>query len=126
MNEPVFQDIVNALSEILPPKWNRVIYRADYTAGSYSMKYYIDLGDGEYTDCFKLGTPSRQQIISTFRSIHKIIAADRQSLDEKGKWSVMTMMIDSSGKFKADFDYTDISENPISYQKDWEQRYLKS
>ena len=34
------------------------------------------------------------------------------------------MIIDSNGSFKTDFDYNDISDNSISYEKDWKKRYL--
>ena len=115
---------MDILADILPAKWERLVYRADYTEDSYSMKYYVDLGKKKYTDCFKLGTPSKSQILATFRKLNTIIAPDRQALSSKEKWSVMTIKIESSGKFKADFDYTDISERPISYQESWEKKYL--
>lgn len=124
MNDAVFQNILDSLGTVLPSKWEKVIFRADYTDGSYSMKFYVDYGNGDYIDCFKLGTPSKQQILSAFRSINKDIAVERQGLSAKEKWSVMTMAIEQSGKFKADFDYTDISKNIISYQTAWEKRYL--
>ena len=124
MNDLMFQDIMDILADILPQKWARAVYRADYTEGSYSMKYYVDLGDGEYTDCFKLGTPTKSQVLSAFRAMNEKIITYRQSLSDKEKWSVLTMTVDSSGKFKADFDFTNISEIPVSYQTDWENRYL--
>ena len=124
MNETIFQSVVDGLRPILPEKWESVIYRADYTEGSYSMKYYVDFGDGKYIDCFKLEKLSKQQILATFRSINKTISTERQNLPDKERWSVMTMMIAPSGRFKTDFDYRDISENMISYQAEWEQRYL--
>lgn len=124
MGDSIFQSIIDILTDILPAKWERLIYRADYAEGSYSMKYYVDLGDKKYTDCFKLGTPSKSQILATFRKLNTIIAPDRQTLSSKEKWSVMTIKIEPSGKFKADFDYTDISERPISYQESWEKKYL--
>ena len=34
------------------------------------------------------------------------------------------MTVDSEGKMKLDFDYTDISNDVIAYEEQWKKKYL--
>lgn len=124
MNEKLFQDIFDKLQEVLPEGWSRIAFYAGYTKGSYSMKYYVDDGCGEYIDCFSLNSVNKAKNIHLFVSIDKIISQARGKLDEKNKWNVLSMFINSNGKINANFDYTDISENSIEYEQEWKKRYL--
>ena len=36
----------------------------------------------------------------------------------------MTFIVDSKGKMKTDFDYTDLSEGSYEYKKAWKQKYM--
>ena len=124
MNEKLFQNIFEKIQDVLPHDWKRVMFYAGYTKGSYSMKYYVDNGDG-YIDCFNLGNIKKTQLIQLFMSIDKIISCERKSLEENNKWTVLSMFVSSDGMVKTEFDYTDISENIISYENKWKQKYLK-
>lgn len=125
MDERLFQKIFDELQKILPDEWNRVAFFAGYTKGSYSMKYYVDDGKTGYVDCFKLSNVNKSTVIRLFMSIDKIISSERNKLDESKKWTVLSLFIDSEGKITAKFDYTDISENAISYEKEWKEKWLK-
>lgn len=124
MDKEIFQGIYEKLSPVLPQDWKTVIFRADYTESSYSMKFYIDSGNGTYVDCYNLTNTSKTVLIKVFMAVDGIISAERRKLQEKDRWSVMTVIVSSDGKFKSDFDYRDISENMISYQDEWEKKYL--
>ena len=73
MNENMFQNIFDKLQEVLPQKWDKIVFYASYFQGSYNMKYFIDLGDGEYKDCFSLGNIPNMQLMKLFMDINKII-----------------------------------------------------
>lgn len=124
MNEKLFQIIFDKLQEVVPVKWHKIIFYAAYTNGSYGMKYYVDMGNGQFTDCFSIEGISDMRLMKLFVSLDKDIAVYREQLEDLKKWNVLTMMIESTGTFKTDFDYSDISENFISYEKDWAKRYL--
>lgn len=124
MNEKLFQVIYEKLQEVVPVKWHKIVFYAGYSKGSYNMKYYVDRGNGQYIDCFHLDGISDMQLMKLFVSIDKEIAAFREKLEESKKWNVMTMIVESNGTFKTDFDYDEISDNSISYEKDWVKRYL--
>lgn len=124
MNQAIYQTIFDKLQNYLPEKWNKLVFYAGYTDGSYSMKYFVKNGDGAYVDCFSLQGVNRSELIKLFIDINKDLAAERENLDLKHKWTVFTMVVDQFGKMRTEFDYTDISENSIAYEQDWKKRYL--
>lgn len=124
MDNSIFQKIFDLLQGVLPNTWDNLVFYASYSKGSYSMKFYVRNGDTEYLDCFQLPNINRIQIVRLFMSIDKILSPERAMEEETKKWSVMTMRVDSNGNMKSDFDYTDISENFISYEREWKEKYL--
>ncbi len=125
MNNIFFQKVFDELRTILPDKWEKMVYYVFYAEGSFSMKYYIDCGDGKFIDCFSQRDIDRKNILKVFMDLDKIISAERNKLDDKDKWYVFTMDVDSSGKMKSDFGYTDVSENITAFEKEWKNKYLK-
>jgi len=124
MNDKILQDIIDKLEELLPGGWKKVILFVGYTVGSYSMKYYTDNGNGQYVDCFSQNGVDKAHLIKLFMEIDRIISQERKNLDDKSKWTVMTMMVNSDGRMKTEYDYTDISKNAIAYEHSWKEKYL--
>ena len=123
MNNTIYQTIFDKLQEYLPANWDEVVFYAAYTEGSYSMKYYVKNGT-EITSCFNLMNINKAQLVKLFMSIDKELKSERKTLSAKDTWSVMTMIVGADGVMKAHYDYTDISENSISFEKAWEEKYL--
>lgn len=124
MREISYQGIFNTLQEILPDDWHKVVFYAQYGENSYSMKYFVDSGDGVYTDCFKLKGISKRDIIKAFAVIDSQIMPIRKELSKKDTWSVMTLVVDDECNFKADYEYEDIFEDSIGYYQRWKEKYL--
>ena len=125
MDNKVFQDIFDILQPVLPKEWKKFLLFIGYTEGSYTMKYYTCNDSGVYIDCFSQKEVSRAQLIRIFMNIDKIVSPQRKELDEKSRWTVMTMIVSADGSMRSEFDYDDISENAIQYDRDWERKYLK-
>ena len=125
MKDIPYQSIFNVLLEVLPDNWHKVVFFAEYAESSYSMKYFVDFGDGKFVECFKLGDIPKRNIIRSFALIDNLIMPVRRELTKKDTWSVMTLSIDKEGYFKADYDYDDISEDPIEYYQKWKNKYLR-
>ena len=125
MKDIPYQSIFNTLQEILPDNWHKVVFYAQYGENSYSMKYFVDSGDGVYTECFKLKGISKKDIIKAFAVIDSQIMPVRKELSKKDTWYVMTLIVDDEGNFKADYEYEDISEDSIGYYQRWKEKYLK-
>ena len=121
MDEELFQDIFDVLQDVLPDKWSKLVFYAAYFEGSYSMKYYIDNGTGQYQDCFSLF--SRKDLIKKFMELDKIIIASRKKLSDKDMWTCLTMIVEENGDFCTKFDYNTIVD-PIKYEQIWKKKVL--
>lgn len=124
MNSDMYQNIFDLLAEVLPENWCKLVFMAGYTEGSYSMKYYVKTGFDNYLDCFELGNIDNLQILQLFIKLDSVISPERSSLQDSEKWNVLSMTVDSDGKMKTDFDYTDISNDVITYEEEWKKKYL--
>ena len=116
-------NVFNKIEKYLPNGWQKCCFYAAYTVGGYTMKFYVKNVEGKYIDCFNLGV-DENDLTFLFIDIDDIIFPQREALDEKNKWSVLSIFVNADGKASANLDYTDISENTIGYQRDWEQKYL--
>lgn len=125
MKDIPFQSIFNTLQEVLPVEWHKVVFYTQYGESSYSMKYFVDSGNGEYIECFKLKGTSKREIIKAFAVIDSQIMPFRKELSNKDKWCVMTLIVDDEGNFKAEYEYDDVSENSFEYFQKWKDKYLK-
>lgn len=119
----IISSVFNKVEKYLPNDWQKCCFYAAYTIGGYTMKFYVKNAEGKYIDCFNLGI-DENDLTFLFMDIDDIIYPQREQLDTKNKWSVLSIFVDSDGKVNANLDYTDISENTIGYQRDWEQKYL--
>ena len=125
MDETVFSNIFAIISDFLPPRWNRMVFYACYTGGSYSMKFFYMQDGGEFIDCFHIPEVSQAKLFRAFLAIDKTLSTIRNG-DEKGElWTVFTMMVDGDGGVKAEFEYEDHSEDMIEYESKWMDKYLK-
>lgn len=124
MDEKIFQEVWDKIQDYLPDGWKKVVFFAGYTEGSYGMKFYCKSDGGSYIDCFRLPGAIKTKLIRTFMDVDKILAKERKKLDGKNKWTVFTMMVDADGNMKAEFDYSDYSEDMISYEREWKNKYL--
>lgn len=125
MNEKIYQKIFDAIQDYLPESWAKVVFMAGYTEGSYNMKFYVSEDGKSFVDCFSLKTCTKAQLIKLFMGIDKAISKERKQLSDKDRWTVMTLSANANGSFKVSFDYENISENFLAYEKDWKKNYLK-
>lgn len=125
MSEIIYQKVFDEIQNDLPEGWTRMVFFVAYTEGSYSMKYYYRLDGEGYLDCFSQSGSKMSQLINKFMTIDKILSEERNMLPEEKRWTVMTMVVDANGSFKTEYDYCDVSENMITYERTWENRYLQ-
>lgn len=125
MNNEIFQKVFDVLQDNINIDWKRIIFYVGYSSNSYSMKYYVDDGAGMYKSCFELPGFSMANATKMFAQIDSVIAKERKSLSDQDKWNVLTMIVDDSGHMQTVFDYTDLSEGSIEYEKKWKEKYIK-
>ena len=118
-----FQTIFNIISDYLPKKWDKVAMYFLCSGNMFISKFYVDMGNG-FVDCYNLGY-QRPVLGRIFRSLEAVLIKERTELPPKNVWSVFTMLVDSNGKFEADYEYEDVSETFIEHQKKWEEKHIK-
>ena len=124
MCEIDFQKLYELLDGVVPDSWTRIVFRAEYREGSYSMKYYVKNSTGKYVDCYSLPGIKEDDIVTSYIEIDKVLYPERMKLQNDRRWSVLTFSIDSDGLFKTDFCYDDIDENYFEFVEEWKKKYL--
>ena len=121
--ESVFQDVFSKIEDHLPSDWQRVAIYFAKVNKMMDFKYYVDTGDG-YVVNLRLADYDGLECAKLTIAIDKLLMAERDKLPKKQQWSVFTMFIDSSGKFKVDYYYDNISKTFPQYKADWESKFI--
>ena len=119
----IYQVIFDEISEYLPNFWEKLIVYLEHGQESYSYSFYVK-ENGKYIKCFDLKEISEDKMYASFARIEKIVSEERKKFC-KEVWSNLTMVVNSDGKMKMDFDYTDLSLGNYEYKKNWKEKYLQ-
>ncbi len=122
INNKVYQDIYDELSQYLPDEWEKMIVYLEYGNASYSFSFYIKIKD-RYVKCYDLPNVSDNKLSDSFAIIDDIISSERRK-EKNELWSNMTMTVSKSGIMHSDFDYTDLSDGTYQFKKNWKKKYL--
>lgn len=119
-----YQEIYNELEQYFPAAWERIVYYAEYGEGVYQMEFFVRDATGKYTKCFDLNGVAMEDLLSSFKKIDRMIKEVRKDLDDKDKWSNLTVIIEKTGEFDAQFDYTNLLDSGYEYKEAWKKKYL--
>lgn len=121
----MLQNIVSILERTLPGDWESVVFYVEYPADAFSIEYFVKTqAKNGYIKCFDTPGISRSDLISNFIEIDEVISPVREALKPSKKWNSMTLVLESSGKFRVDYDYSDVSDSAYARKKEWKARYL--
>lgn len=123
MNEKNYKLIAEQLIKVVPNGWTDIIFYGEFGESSYSFEYHVRFDDEEYIQCFKLKDISKTDILAAFAKINRILESERDTLSDN-RWTNCTFLLNKSGKFKMDYDYTELGENSYAYQAVWKFKYL--
>lgn len=129
--ENLYTYIANTVLEMIPEKWDWVKLYDEYWEGYYKCYfYYSPAGSGEHV--YSLDIPDEYEISQeTFDHLdeqlydyHKAFWNEFKNQGEE-PWTNLTLSLQSDGKMKIDYDYSDLSDlNPLEKRKRWESDYL--
>ena len=127
----IYENIANTLNETIPEKWDKVIMYTElledvsevfffyYPAGSNEFVYSLDIPElfkvdkSEYDTLIKKLTDELYTLWYEFKN------------NEQEQWTNLTFILENDGKFKIDYDYTDLSNvSPREHHWIWEYKYL--
>ena len=120
----MLQGIASILEETLPEDWSKVVFYAEYAEGAFSIEYYVaGSGKDDFVKCFDQKGVSRASLMKNFMAINKFIEPERAALKPEKRWGSMTLILHSNGKFKVDYDYSDMTENAYRKVTEDEREY---
>ncbi len=104
----LYSTIFDYLQVSFPKTWKRIIFYTIMASESYSMKYFIDYGDGNFIDCFSAKDADQRMIRKAFMDVYQVLNKHRRQLPEKEQWSTFVFSINNEGKLKVNYGYDEI------------------
>lgn len=116
-----FQQIANVISPVFPVKWEKVRVFCQLDQDSYEFFFFVKV-EGEYIQNFDLEKKyaiTRKEIRAVFKELF-LLMKDSQ---KENNWRFITLLINSNGDFKADYDYKE-GDVTLENKEDWKKQYL--
>ena len=127
----LYQQIGETIYDLIPEEWKKLYLYAEVSEGlSYVYfyyypednacpVYYLDIPERFYIDRREYKLKSLK-LFHQFEELWKTFKEHDQE-----PWTNLTLFMDSSGKFKIDYDYEDLSDaSPLHRRIIWKYRYL--
>ena len=127
----LYNKIANILNETIPEEWDKIYMYAEinedmqrtffnyYPKGSNESVYSLDI-----PEVFEVSEEEQDQLryqLSDF--LTELWQEFKDS--EQEVWTNLTFILESTGKFKIDYDYTDLSEaSPRKQHIIWDYKHL--
>lgn len=126
-----FQKIYEIISPSLPKNWERIVLFVAIIHGRWELNYFVKVNEKRlllnrriYKDCSSLGLNYSSLRDISFE-LQKEIVKNYDFLEEKKKWSGLTIEINSNGDFNSTFEYSRENVEKEDYFDSWKNQYLK-
>lgn len=127
----IYQKIASTINETIPEEWDKVFIYGEITEdmqktffnywpkGSNKSVYSLDI-----PELFDISEDEQDEL--RYQLIDELTELwEEFKNNEQGVWTNLTFILESSGKFKVDYDYTDLSEtSPRKQHILWDYKYL--
>jgi len=130
LNE-IYSKIANTLNDVIPEDWDKVLMYGEISEGAEEVFFYyypagqdkpvyshnipeiFDISEDEYDELLL-------QLIDNITELQNELKNNGQE-----PWTNLTFILESNGKFKFEYDYTDLLEvDDIAHHAVWEYKYL--
>jgi len=130
LNE-IYIKIANTIDETIPEKWDKVFMYGEiledvqkaffyyYPTGSKEPVYshdipeIFDISEDEYDELWYKLLDNLEALWNEFKN------------NGQEQWTNLTFVLESNGRFKMDYDYTDLSDaDDVERQSIWKYKYL--
>lgn len=129
--EHIYSQIADKLDEIIPEEWTKIYAYAEIIEDAKEAYFFYcpkDKKEFVYSHFIPQMTNMSQH--DYFKFLEQLLDCFKELQDEFRKsgqdvWTNLTFIIESTGKFKIDYDYTDLSEaSDYKRQIIWNYKYL--
>ncbi|HEX9060098.1 MAG TPA: immunity protein YezG family protein [Clostridia bacterium] len=129
--EKLYHKIANSLNETIPEEWDRILMYGEVLEGvSEAFFNYYPKGSNESVyshdipELFEMSNEDYNelwlQLLNNLEELHNFFKENGQEV-----WTNLTFILDSTGKFKIDYDYTDLSNvDDVERHIIWDYKYL--
>jgi uncharacterized protein (TIGR01741 family) len=129
--EDIYGRIANILNEMIPEDWDRVYLYAQVSEGVQSFYFhYYPQGQNstvyspDIVDIFDIDEDSMDTLVLELCNCCKELLEEFKR-NKQDLWTNFTLILESIGKFKIDYDYTDLSQiDDYERQIIWEYQNL--
>lgn len=111
-----FEKIVNEISACIPDEWSNIWFYSEVLKDAQNIYFYFkSKSKNKLIQCMEISDEynvDEDDIIDSLMEISELTVKLHRTFKENNEreWTNFTMIVDESGKFKVDFDYTDISK----------------
>lgn len=129
--EKVYQKIANTLNETIPEEWDKVYMYGEISEGAREafFNYYpngskVSVYSHDIPELFEISEDEYDKLLYELLDNVKELWQEFKNSGEE-VWTNFTFILESTGKFKIDYDYTDLSEaSPRKQHITWKYKYL--
>ncbi|HEX9061245.1 MAG TPA: antitoxin YezG family protein [Clostridia bacterium] len=129
--EKVYQKIANTLNETIPEEWDRVYMYGEISEGAreaffnyYPKESKVSVYSHDIPELFEISEDEYDKLLYELLDNVKELWQEFKNSGEE-VWTNLTFILESTGKFKIDYDYTDLSEaSPRKQHIIWKYKYL--
>lgn len=123
--------ICNKINDMIPEEWNKVYIYGEVTEGAGVAAFYYYPQDkdryvfsADIIDLFDIDenefSNDEYELLKLFEQLQQEFKNSDQEV-----WTSVTIYLESTGKFKVDYDYTDLSDaDDYNRQIIWEYKHL--
>jgi len=129
--EAIYQELANKFVEIIPVKWDKLLFNSEVEEGAISTHYIFCESESKsfkdatsLTDEYGIDRKKRKyysvELSRIVKRLHQAFVNEGQE-----KWNILTLILENDGRFKFDFEYVDLEEtSSIERRNVWEKKYL--
>ncbi|WP_052723772.1 immunity protein YezG family protein [Paenibacillus wulumuqiensis] len=132
--ENIYQKLASAINDIIPTEWEKVYFYGEVLDDSSEVYFYFNTLEAPQNYIYVYEIPNlyhvEEEVVDReVFALHAICEELREVFRESNQelWTNFTMIIDHTGHFKVDYDYTDlinIEMTDFKRQLIWEYDHL--
>lgn len=131
LNE-IYGKIANTLNETIPEEWDKVLLYGEINEDirtAYFNYYPVGSNESVYShdipNLFNIPKDEYKKLLRQLLDNLEELWQEYKN-NEQEPWTNLTFILESTGKFKIDYDYTDLSEaSPAENHLIWDYKYLR-
>lgn len=131
--DPIYHEFANKFVEMIPVEWDRILFYSEAREGANSIHYvFYESSTGLLKDSDSLtndyGMDRKSRKMHSV-GLSRLVTKLRNAFEEEGleKWNFVTFILESTGKFKFDYEYLDLeASDVVERRKEWEAKHLNA